>query len=825
MDLPEKQMMHELEKALQEIERLRQENARLRKTLGMEVFEPKADYNRSGPSSSVPGSRVEETQEARSYGGHGLSTSASPRQIESSFSTQEKIKLFRTLFRGREDIYAVFWSNERTGKKGYSPACEDPWSSRKGKPKKYLPLTDEAILSHLSGEKVVGIYPLRKDDTCWFLACDFDKEGWALDALAFLNVCKDYGVPAYLERSRSGNGGHVWIFFSAPVPATSARQLGIRLLKQTMVLRAEMDLASYDRFFPSQDFLPRAGFGNLIALPLQKKCRVLGNTEFLNPGGAELRPWPDQWAFLSQIKRLGPSQVEALLEKVPAVLVGPGKLGSVSPAIRERYPAPKQIRCSLGSTLSIEKSGIPPWLLAQIKQLALLHNPQFYEREKLRLSTWRIPRFIKCYEEDVSHIHLPRGTAEEIKEIIKRAGSKVSLIDQRLVPKKLALEFLGSLAPSQMKAVEAILRYEMGVLVAPPGAGKTVMGCYAVAQRNVPTLILAHRKPILDQWRFQIAELLGLPSRLVGQVGGGRNRQTGVIDLGMMQSLKRFDDLENFFSKYGFIVVDECHHLPAFTFEACVKKAPVRYILGLTATPYRRDGLQEIITLQCGSIRHTMEPIENSFSRTLFVRETSFTYSDDGNPPIQEIFRSLVKDDARNELICDDVRQALTEGRRCLILSHWKEHCELLADGLRQRGKTPLVLTGSLGKKTRSAILGSIQGMPSDGELLAIATGQYLGEGFDCPQVDTLFLAFPLSFKGKLVQYVGRVLRSHEAKSSVRVYDYVDTQVPILRKMYAKRQKTYRSLGFASEKEQTNKSFKKTSDSTGIPAELFSSGS
>ena len=817
--------MRELEKALQEIVRLRQENARLRKKLGMEVSEPKADYTQSGLGSSGSGSRVEETQEVRSYGGHRLSTSASLRRIDSSVSTQEKINLFRTLFRGREDIYAAFWLNERTGKKGYSPACEDPWSSRKGNPKKYLPLADEVIRSHLTGEKIIGVYPLLKDDTCWFLACDFDKEGWALDALAFLNVCKQYGVPAYLERSRSGNGGHVWIFFSVPVPATSARQLGIRLLKEIMLLRAEVDLASYDRFFPSQDFLPRAGFGNLIALPLQKKWRALGNTEFLNPDELKLRPWPDQWAFLSQIKRVVPFQIEELLERIPPASLGPGNLASVSSVVRERYPAPKQIRCSLGASFSMEKSGIPPWLLTQIKQLALLHNPQFYEREKLRLSTWRIPRFIKCYEEDVSHIHLPRGTAEEIKEIVKRAGSKVSLADQRPVPKKVALKFLGSLVPSQRKATDAILRYDMGVLVAPPGAGKTVMGCYAVAERNVPTLILAHRKPILDQWRFQIGQLLGLPSRLVGQVGGGRNRQTGVIDLGMMQSLKRFDDLEAFFSKYGFIVVDECHHLPAFTFEACVKKAPVRYILGLTATPYRRDGLQEIVTLQCGSIRHTMESIENGFSRRLFVRETSFSYSDVGDPPIQEIFRSLVKDNRRNELIREDVRHALAEGRRCLILSHWKEQCELLADGLRQQGKSPMVLTGSLGKKTRAAILGSIQNMPSDSELLAIATGQYLGEGFDCPQVDTLFLAFPLSFKGKLVQYVGRVLRSHDGKSSVRVYDYVDARVPILRKMYGKRQKTYRSLGFASEKDQTNESLKKASNTTEIPAELFSSGS
>ena len=815
----EKEMPRELERALQEIEQLRQENAQLRKKLGMEVSQPKADYRQSGLTSVGSNSRVEEAQEDTSYGRNNP-IYAKPARVGSNFSAEEKIKLFRTLFRGREDVYAVFWFNERTGKKGYSPACEDPWSSKKGKAKKYLALTDEVILSHLTGEKIVGVYPLLKDDTCWFLACDFDKEGWALDALAFLNICKDYGVPAYLERSRSGNGGHVWIFFSTPVLATSARQLGIRLLKETMVIRAEMDLASYDRFFPSQDFLPRAGFGNLIALPLQKNCRTLGNTEFLNVNDSELRPLPDQWKFLSEIKRLGYSQVEMFLEKIPPVSVGPRNPGSVSPAVRHRYPAPKQIRCVLGATLSVEKSGIPPWLMAQMKQLALLHNPQFYEREKLRLSTWRISRFIRCYEEDASHLHLPRGTVEELTEITAEAGTKLSLTDQRPLPEKLSFKFLGSLMPKQINAVRAVLSDNMGVLVAPPGAGKTVMGCYAIAERSVPTLVLAHRKPILDQWRTQLGDLLGLSPRLVGQVGGGRNRQTGVIDLGMMQSLKAFDDLEAFFSKYGFIIVDECHHLPAFTFEACIRKAPVRYILGLTATPYRRDGLQEIINLQCGPIRHTMAPIENRFSRTLFVRQTPFTFSDVEDPTIQEIFRCLVRDDMRNELIRTDVCHALTEGRRCLILSHWKEHCELLADGLRERGKTPLVLSGTLGKKTRSAMLASIQNTPSDKELVIVATGQYLGEGFDCPQVDTLFLAFPLSFKGKLIQYVGRILRNHENKNSVRVYDYVDTQVPILRKMYAKREKTYRLLSFAPENDP-----KKAFDIVEKPTELFNSGS
>ena len=764
----------------QEIERLRQENAQLRKLAGIPPVPPKE------PAGPVSHERLE-------FPAPPLPT------VTNQSAAQDKIALFRSLFRGRDDVYAQFWISERTGKQGYSPACQERWTSTRGRPRTYLPLTDQVLQAHLEGTQTVGIFPLLKDHTCWFLACDFDGEGWNLDVLAFLTVCTQRNIPAYLERSRSGKGGHLWIFFESPVVATKARQLGMRLLRETMVLRGEMDLASYDRFFPNQDFVPKGGFGNLIALPLQHVPRTLHNTEFLNPEDSQLCPWSDQWTFLSQVKRLTPTQVDALLEVIPPIAVGPGTRGAVSEAVRQRYPAPPRIRATFGAGFSVEKSGLPPWLLAQIKHLASLHNPQFYQRERLRLSTFKTPRFIKCYEEDVSHVHLPRGVSEELNALCEAAGSHLSVTDTRPAPKPLALKFTGQLTSAQRHAMRQLLVHDMGVLVAPPGAGKTVMGCFAIAKRNVPTLILAHRKPILEQWRAQLMETLGLSSRDIGQVGGGRNKPRGVVDLGIIQSLARYDELESFFSVYGFLIVDECHHLPAFTFEAAVKRAPMCYTLGLTATPYRRDGLQDIITMQCGPIRYKMQDTETDLLKQVIIRETSFAYASDDERPIQEIFRDLVNDPARNELIRQDVRQALSQGRRCLILSQWREHCRLLAEGLAKVGKASFVLDGTLGKKDRTALFQCIQATPREDELVVIATGQYLGEGFDCPQIDTLFLTFPISFKGKLVQYVGRTLRTYEGKERVVVYDYADVQVPVLKAMHARRLKTYKTIGFAQE--------------------------
>jgi len=383
------------------------------------------------------------------------------------------------------------------------------------------------------------------------------------------------------------------------------------------------------------------------------------------------------------------------------------------------------------------------------------------------------------------------------KEIFSAAGTELVVADQRPSHQKLALEFRGRLRADQEKALNAVLSHDMGVLVAPPGAGKTVMGCFAVARRNVPTLILAHRKPILDQWRAHLMDLLGLKSRDVGQVGGGRNRQSGIVDLSMIQSLDRMDDLEEFFAAYGFVVVDECHHIPAVTFERCVRRAPARHVLGLTATPYRRDGLEGIIEMQCGQIRHRIQVERSGLQIRLMTRDTRFSFPgvDTLPVPIQEIFEALSKDERRSRRIIEDVLQAISRGRRCLILSQRKEHCQVLADGLAKHGKDPFLLTGDLGKKERTAIVENVRSLPPDKDLVIVATGQFLGEGFDCPQIDTLFLAFPISFKGKVVQYVGRALRTHQNKGDVLIYDYVDSGVPVLRKMFDRRQKTYRTLG------------------------------
>ena len=661
-----------------EVVRLREENRRLRSLLGLDQRMPDAHQQAWSPSL--------------------LTEHLGTTSVTVDSSNDEKLGLLRSLFGARSDVYAVRWENASTGKVGWSPATRDGWRGQRSR-RDYVPLTDEVFAAHLKGRETVGIYPLLHGDTCALLACDFDKGSWLLDALAYLDACHAHGVPAALERSRSGNGGHVWVFFEGMVAATDARALGAALLRLAMSARAELDLTSYDRFFPSQDYLPKAGFGNLIALPLQGECAKRGNTLFVDP--TTLEPWPDQWAFLSSVARLSSDAVEELARSLRPVDAGPS-LSFEDLARRGGPPPPPVIRARLGAMLSIERAGIPPAVIAALKHLGSIANPEFYEKQRMRFSTWNTPRFVCCYREDLEWLHLPRGLTERVGELLAALGSQVDVTDDRTDPEHIDLRFAGSLRPQQAAAVASMVEHDRGVLVAPPGAGKTVMACAVIGHHRAPTLVVVDRTELVDQWRSRLAEYLAVEPDQVGQIGGGKDKPTGVVDIAMLQSLARRDD-PSIFDRYGLVVVDECHHLPAVSFAACVERARSRRWLGLTATPYRRDKLEAIIGFHCGPTRHEIKPGAVSgvelVRRELVVHQTAVEIDEHDAAHVQSVFAALVADEHRTAQVCADVHSAVANGRTCLVLTQRTDHIDAIVSGLSAFGDDALVLKGGLGKK------------------------------------------------------------------------------------------------------------------------------
>ncbi len=786
----------EIKELRREIERLRGENADLRARLD------------SSPAASAP-PVPEQPRPAPVVAWepelfHEVPVDFDGPSLDARSAPAAKIARFRTLFAGRSDVYAVHWENTRMGKAGWSPAIAGGWANARRPDREYLPLTDAVLEAHLTGTSHAGVYPLLRDDTCRFLAADFDGSTWLLDAAAYADAARAAGIPVTIERSRSGNGAHAWIFFAGPVPAAAARRVGAYLLREAMTIRAELDLASYDRLFPAQDFMPSGSFGNLIALPLQGACRKRGTTVFLEPGTFE--PARDQWSFLSSVGRCSPASLVALADAVRLVPAGPEARTYRPPRGRPTIPPPPAIDAETGPMLSIERIGMPPALLAALKHLASIHNPAYYEKERLRLSTWKTPRFLRCYGETVDRLLLPRGLREAAEAVVAEAGSNLRVQDNSEARPSIDVHLGATLSAVQSDALDALLPHQLGVMVAPPGSGKTVVACGVIARRAVPTLVIVDRQPLVEQWRERLATHLGLARKRIGVIGGGRNRPGGVIDIAMIQSLARRDDLAELTRAYGFVVVDECHHVPAMTFERAVSEITAPSWLGLTATPYRRDGLEGLITMYCGPIRHRTgsgSPDADGFARVLVVHPTTLVADpvtgDDGRtagPFIQSVFRGLVDDTERTRQVCSDVAAAVRQGRNCLVLSQWTGHVANLADTLRVEGMEVLVLQGGMGKKARGLVTGSLAGLQPGGGVVVVATGSFLGEGFDCAALDTLFLAFPIAFKGRLVQYVGRILRPVEGKTRVEVHDYVDGGVPVLARMHSRRLPAYASLGF-----------------------------
>jgi len=754
--------------------------------------------------------------------------------VDAEASAGEKIALFRSLFRGREEVYPLRFESRRTGRSGYAPACANEWVRgvcEKPRVKcfdcpnrRFLPVTDEVIRRHLIGRDdrgedfVVGVYPMLLDENCHFLAVDFDRDGWRDDALAFRETCRRMKIPAALERSRSGNGAHVWLFFSEAVPATLARTMGSHLLTETMEHHPEIGLRSYDRFFPNQDTLPKGGFGNLIALPLQGRARRDGNSVFVDD---EFRPFSDQWRYLASLSRLSPDHVASLAREAESR----GRITGVRMARSEGEddtdpwalppsrrgqeppidgPLPDSVEIVFGDQLYVPKADLPPALRNRIIRLAAFQNPEFHRAQAMRLPTWNKPRIIDCAEDCSAHIGLPRGCLEDLRSLLDDLGVACVIRDERFEGDPLDCAFRGELRPDQERAASALLEHDNGVLAATTAFGKTVVAASLIARRGLNTLVLVHRKQLQEQWVERLAQFLDIEPKEIGRFGGGRKRLTGRIDVALIQSLVRKGVVDDRIADYGHLIVDECHHLSARSFELAVRRAKARHVLGLSATVTRKDGHHPIIFMQCGPVRHRVDAREQAkkrpFTHQVVVRPTGFAPAgecdEDARLAFARLTRELSEAEERNRLICTDVLEAVREGRSPLVLTERTEHLEFLAEAFRPEVDEVVVLRGGMGKKALTTALETLACDDADRSRVIVATGRFVGEGFDHSRLDTLFLTLPVSWRGTIAQYVGRLHRLHEGKRDVRVYDYADLDEPMLARMFDRRCRGYEAVGY-----------------------------
>lgn len=737
-------------------------------------------------------------------------------QESSRLSTAEKVALFRRLFRGRTDVYPIRWESKTTGKAGYAPACANEW--RAGVCEKprikcgdcsnrlLIPLSDAVVYDHLAGGHTVGVYPLLEDDTCYFLAVDFDEADWRDDACAFLQSCGELGVPAALEISRSGQGAHAWVFFASRVPARDARRLGTAIISHTCARTRQLRLTSYDRLFPNQDTMPKGGFGNLIALPLQKLPRESGCSVFVD---ADLQPYPDQWGFLASIQPMPVHDIEPTIVRATGGvhpldvtfiddedLATPWKRQSTA-TNKLAGQMPKSLTVTLANLVYFEKAQLPQALANRLIRLAAFQNPEFYKAQAMRMSVWDKPRVIGNAENYPQHIALPRGCLEAALDLLRENGIDCDLRDERFGGEPIDISFVGTLRLDQEAAVAGMLHHDTGVLCAPTAFGKTVTAAAIIARRGVNTLVLVHRTELLKQWQERLQAFLGVGKGVVGTIGGGKAKPTGKIDIAVMQSVSRQGEVNPLVENYGQVIVDECHHVGAVSFDAILKRTKAKYVLGLTATPIRRDGQQPIIFMQCGPIRYTAASPAGAPHDLEVLPRSRFTRIDlPTDAGIQDVFRHLANDQARTESIASEVRDAVGQGRKVLVLTERTEHLDAIKTELDGLLPVPFVLHGRMSKKQRSALVADLDALPPDAPRVLLSTGRLVGEGFDHPPLDTLVLAMPVSWKGTLQQYAGRLHREHACKADVRIIDFVDTGHPALLRMWDKRQAGYKAMGY-----------------------------
>jgi len=702
--------------------------------------------------------------------------------------TQQQIQLFRTVFAGREEVFAVYW--EKGTKRGFTPAFQyDPYLYRKHKmgggtfqnypDKTFLPLTDSQIAKHLNGGHLIGVYPLLKDNTSWFLAADFDGEHWENECRSFLEICRQFEIPAYLERSRSGKGGHVWIFFEEPYPALNSRQVFIYLLKQANVLSLFDKDSSFDRLFPNQDFLSGKGLGNLIALPLYKPAWEQGNSCFVDLN--TLNPIPDQWHFL------------ATLARVPLDTLNKVRT-NIQNSTHAGFPKslPGKVSITLANDVRISKHILTETLVNFLKEEFNIANSEFYIKQKSGRSTWNTPRLFRLFEESDREVILPRGGIGKIIRYCREQNLEVTFSDQRKKLTPIAYTFQTELRHNQRLAVENTSKKDFGVIVAPPGSGKTVMGLKIVAEKQQPALILVHRKQLLEQWKERVVAFLGIPKHEIGTIGLGKMKPGKKITVATIQSLSkalRKAEAKDLSRAFGTILIDECHHIPAATFRDTIDRLHCYYLYGLTATPFRKYSDGKLIFLYLGEVVAEINPAPDGPSKVrIIIRETDLEVPFNPKTDKFEILSKIVVHDAvRNQLIVNDICKEIRAGNRVVVLTERREHIEVLAHFLKPYGEV-IMLSGEDPDAARKAKWKILQ----DGNFqVLITTGQFFGEGTDLQNIGCLFLTYPFSFEGKLIQYIGRVQRGELLPV---IYDYHDRKVDYLHRLFLKRNVYYRKI-------------------------------
>ena len=815
---------------LQKLERLSRENERLKSILSAHGI----SYEQN------PSPKDEEVLTVRSNADNqGL---LSKEQI-----LQQRKNLFRSLFKGREDVFALRWTSSDGSKSGYMPACSNRWTSLCDRKKykcancpnrQFVSLGDAEIEKHLRGVDewgkpfTIGIYAILTDDTCNFLCTDFDdkscEHGYQKDVLAFVGVCKDWSIPYSIERSRSGNGAHVWILFEQSVLASRARRLGNAILTEAMNRDGRMSFKSYDRFFPNQDHLSEGGFGNLVALPLQGLPRKKGNSVFVDDN---FEQFPDQWKYLRTVTKLSADAVETLL-RLHVNEPDFGELSKTSEAKPWETPVamnvtkedlPTEITVVKSNMLYMPTKGLSSKVINHLKRIASFKNPEFGAKLGMHLSTYNVPRIISCAEVSDEWLALPRGCEEALIEFFEENSVGIKIEDKTNHGHAIDVSFCGTLRPEQEAAVTQLMSYDNGVLSGTTAFGKTVAAIGLMAKRKVNTLILVHNKALAKQWRNKLCEFMTInytlpdaPKKrgrkkeqpLIGLLSSDENTLNGNIDIALLQSCMSDNDVKTFVRNYGMVIVDECHHVSASNFEQALKYANAQYVYGLTATPMRKDGHQPIIFMQCGPIRFTEDAAaqmsKQKFCRWLIPRFTTYRQLGEDKLSYNQILHELTDDKQRNQQIISDVANVLKEGRTPIIISVLVEHVSLLAELIKPLCKHVIVLTGSASAKEKHEIELSLKSVLPTEPMVIVASLKYISEGFDLPRLDTLFLAQPVSYKGLVAQYTGRLHRDCEGKTDVRVYDYVDIRQPMCETMYKRRLRGYAAVGYKVRPRQTN---------------------